>query len=138
MKSPVKVRLFTAATVLCSLVASPAAAQFNQEPSLFVFNTNAFWLNLHHFLYVLGRAHAKTFDATRSAVAGAIPDEEHGLTSFTPEDAATWRRAVDHYSAGASSLDITTDATMIAAALELAALSDSPSTALRPSSRTAR
>jgi hypothetical protein len=31
--------------------------------SLFAFTTNDFWLNLHHYLYVLGRAHSRVPDA---------------------------------------------------------------------------
>ena len=36
-------------------VRAPAA-----QPTFFTFETDEFWLNLHHFLYVLGQAEAKT------------------------------------------------------------------------------
>ena len=39
---------------------------------IFRFESDGFWLNLHHFLYVLGRAEAKIADAKREAVAGAL------------------------------------------------------------------
>ncbi len=39
--------------------------------AIFVFHTGEFWLNLHHFLYVLGRAENKERDTSREAVAGA-------------------------------------------------------------------
>jgi hypothetical protein len=35
-----------------------------------------FWLNLHHFLYVVGRAQAKTGDAKREAVADAPAEDD--------------------------------------------------------------
>src|SRR5437773_1229571 len=50
--------------------AGPAAQ--SQASSLFAFTTNDFWLNLHHYLYVLGRAHRRMPDATQLAVAGAL------------------------------------------------------------------
>ncbi|HEY3742551.1 MAG TPA: hypothetical protein VGL53_22030 [Bryobacteraceae bacterium] len=53
---------------------------------IFQFEANEFWLNLHHFLYVLGRAEAKTRDASRSAVARAPADSESGLQILTPHE----------------------------------------------------
>ena len=38
---------------------------------IFRFETDGFWPNLHHFLYVLGRVEAKMPDIKREAVAGA-------------------------------------------------------------------
>ena len=44
-------------------------AQSTTSPPIFRITTDEFWLNLHHFLYVLGRAEARTNDSTRDAVA---------------------------------------------------------------------
>ena len=107
------------------LVPLPAHAQF-QQAAPFRFTTDAFWLNLHQFLYVLGRAHSGNADAKSSAVSTAGPDEERGLKSMNAEDAGTWRRAVEMYAQGASSLDAVLDETLIAAALDLAAAHDTP------------
>jgi hypothetical protein len=54
-------------------VAVSSAAQAPPPSPIFTFEADEFWLNLHHFLHVLGRAQAKTPDASRSAVAGAPP-----------------------------------------------------------------
>ena len=64
-------------TVVVSLV---LAAQTSSP--IFRFETDGFWLNLHHFLYVLGRVEAKMPDITRDAVAGAPADEAAGLKSL--------------------------------------------------------
>lgn len=130
-----------ALALLLAVAPGDARAQMFQQAAPFRFTTNAFWLNLHQFLYVLGRAHSKAPDATRSAVATAGPDEERGLKDMNSEEAATWRRAVDWYASGASSLDPVFDETLIAAALDLAAASDAPTliptTRIDPGTRTA-
>jgi hypothetical protein len=115
-----------AAVLLILLPAMPARAQFIQESPAFRFNTNAFWLNLHNFLYVLGRAHSNAGNANASAIAGALPDEERGLASLNPEDVATWKRSVDVYGNGFSSLDATLDDSLISATYDLASAGDSP------------
>ena len=45
-----------------SLPAQPPAQEpaAPSSPGIIKFYTDDFWLNLHHFLYVLGRAEAKT------------------------------------------------------------------------------
>lgn len=50
---------------------------------IFRFETDGFWLNLHHYLYVLGRAEAKIADSKRDAVAAAPGDSAEGLTSLS-------------------------------------------------------
>jgi len=107
------------------LAPRPALAQF-QQAAPFRFTTDAFWLNLHQFLYVLGRAHSGNADAKSSAVSTAGPDEDRGLKSMNAQDAGTWRRAVEMYAEGASSLDAVLDETLVAAALDLAAARDVP------------
>jgi hypothetical protein len=59
--------MLLAATVAPAAVAQPP----NPAPPIFRFEADEFWLNLHHFSYVLGPAEAKTADASREAVAGA-------------------------------------------------------------------
>lgn len=60
--------------VLLVGVVTWAAGATAQAPPLFAFTTHDFWLNLHHYLYVMGRAHAGMRDATQPAVASA-PDD---------------------------------------------------------------
>lgn len=79
-----------------------------QEPGIFTFRAG-FWLHLHHFLYVLGRAEARLPDRTRRAVVDAEPDQTAGLARATPEEAAAWRRAVTIYAAGVSRRDAVFD-----------------------------
>jgi len=116
----------SAITLALALAPRPAPAQMFQQAAPFRFTPDAFWLNLHQFLYVLGRAHSKAPDSTRIAVSTAGPDEERGLKDMSAEEAATWRRAVEWYAEGASSLDAVFDETLIAAALDLAAARDAP------------
>jgi len=78
-------------------------------PQIFRFTTDRFWLNLHHFLYVLGRAQAGMPDIDRRAVAQAPGDEEQGLAELSPEEQALWREAVAIYAEGPSQLDMVFD-----------------------------
>lgn len=76
---------------------------------IFAFHTDEFWLNLHHFLYVLGRTANKTRDTARAAVAGAPADQEQGLAKLKPAEQTVWREAVAAYAAGLSRKDIVFD-----------------------------
>jgi hypothetical protein len=51
---------------------------------LFTFRQSS-WLNLHHFLYVLGRARNNEPDSRRGAVAGAVADGREILDLPEPE-----------------------------------------------------
>lgn len=75
----------------------------------FRFETDGFWLNLHHYLYVLGRAEAKMPDSKREAVAGAGADQAAGLQSLSAADQRAWREAVTAYANGLSTRDATFD-----------------------------
>lgn len=77
--------------------------------TIFIFHTNEFWLNLHHFLYVLGRAANKERDAAREAVAGAPADEASGLAKLSATEQTIWREAVASYAATTSKKDIIFD-----------------------------
>jgi len=67
-----------AALVAVSTIA-PAAAQSPRPSPIFRLESDEFWLNLHHFLYALGRVEAKMSDATSTGVAAASSEAERGL-----------------------------------------------------------
>lgn len=96
-------------TIIFSTSLSAGAQRANP---IFVFHTDEFWLNLHHFLYVLGRAENKARDSAREAVAGAPSDQESGLQKLTADEQKIWREAVTFYAAGPSKKDAIFDATM--------------------------
>ena len=92
-------------TLLVALPAAPLPAQVAAPPPssrIFRFDADGFWLSLHHFLYVLGRAEIGTPDRARRAVAGAPADQTQGLASLSADDQALWKRAVSFYAAGPS------------------------------------
>jgi hypothetical protein len=91
---------------------SQAHANKLDTQTIFVFHTDEFWLNLHHFLYVLGRAENKERDAAREAVAGAPTDQESGLQTLSAKNQRLWREAVRAYAAGPSKKDIVFDEPM--------------------------
>src|SRR5215211_8316063 len=62
----------------------------NRSSPIFIFYDDEFWLNLHHFLYVLGRAENKTRDSSRAAVSGAPADQQQGIASLTAKEQALW------------------------------------------------
>ncbi len=76
---------------------------------IFRFETDGFWLNLHHFLYVLGRVEARMPDIKRDAVAGAPADEAEGLKRLNDSERQAWRTAVTAYANGLSKLETTFD-----------------------------
>jgi Transglutaminase-like superfamily len=84
---------------------------FQEKPdnAIFVFQPDEVWLNLHHFLYVLGRAENKTADSSREAVAAAPADQAQGLAKLTASEQLIWREAVASYAAGLSKKDLVFD-----------------------------
>src|SRR2546430_15460556 len=88
-----------------------ALALSTQTPSsrIFNFHTDEFWLNLHHFLYVLGRAEAKMSDVSRDAVKDAPADAERGLATLTADERQRWHDAVMFYATGLSRKDAVFD-----------------------------
>jgi hypothetical protein len=92
-------RIFRKGVLLIVVLTWWAAGPASQSPasSLFAFTTNDFWLNLHHYLYVLGRAHSRMPDATQPAVAGAPDDERQGLLLLTEEERSIWDGSVTAY-----------------------------------------
>jgi hypothetical protein len=87
------------------LLASMAAPAIAGPPTIFRFESEEFWLNLHTFLYVLGRAEDKFPDASREAVARAPAEAQHGLQSLANAERQTWAGAVTAYARGASRTD---------------------------------
>jgi hypothetical protein len=132
------VRTRAAALVPVALVAILAGPR-GQEPAAFTFRTG-FWLHLHHFLYVLGRAEAGLPDSQRRAVSGAAPDQAAGLRDATPDEVGAWQAAVTAYSRGPSRLDAIADEALWHATSTLAALADDqplPETGVPPDMRVA-
>ena len=111
------------------VLAWSAWASFVAPAAIVRFSTDDFWLNLHQFLYVLGRAEAKAPDASRRAVAGAAAESDRGLALLTPGDAQAWRDAVTFYANGPSKLDAVFDKPLIDAENRLAAAGSSASLA---------
>jgi hypothetical protein len=65
------------ATAAPTLTPMSAQVQPQAASPIFRIEIDEFWLNLRHFLYVLGQAESKAEDASREAVAGA-PAESRG------------------------------------------------------------
>ena len=111
--TPTPVRSRALGALLVAIVIAHGAA-FGDTPAseprpIFRFETDGFWLNLHHYLYVLGRAEAGMPDIERRAVAQAPADQERGLETLSPDDRRIWRDAVSAYSRGPSRLDAVFD-----------------------------
>lgn len=104
---------------------APAAQTANTSP-IFRITTDEFWLNLHHFLYVLGRAEAKTSDSTRAAVAGAPREAERGQKDLTADERRVWAESVTAYAQGLSLKDAVRGAPMPAVTAAVADLGDAP------------
>lgn len=113
-------RAIALAILICA-VAVPASAS---APVLVRFSADDFWLNLHHFLYVLGRAQAGMRDAARPEVAGAPIEQEKGLASLTPSEQSAWRDAVTFYANGPSKQDTVFDDELVAVTGALARIGD--------------
>lgn len=97
---------FSVSFSVCGQSVSPKA----QTPkAIFVFRTNEFWLNLHHFLYVLARAENKERDSSREAVANAPADQASGLVKLSAAERETWRKAVASYVSGPAKKDLVFD-----------------------------
>jgi len=106
------------------------APQAKTKQTIFIFHSDEFWLNLHHFLYVLGRAENKTRDSSRSAVVNAPKDQEQGLAKLAPAEQASWREAVSFYANDLSKKDAVFDEPLPAITNALAQAGDAKSLAL--------
>jgi hypothetical protein len=108
-----------AAVLLVPSVIVPAFAQDRATP-IFVFHTEDFWLNLHHFLYVLGRHENQSPDRNRTATAGAPADAAQGLPTLTPNEQRVWQDAVTFYAQGPSRKDVLFDDQLVDQGVALA------------------
>jgi hypothetical protein len=85
-----------------------------QAPSpIFRFEADGFWLNLHHFLYVVGRAQNNAPDRQRRAVVNA-PAEEEAISALGISARENWDDAVRVYANGLSKKDAVFDDDLIA------------------------
>jgi hypothetical protein len=84
-----------------------ALGQPNPVERLFTFR-QSLWLNLHHFLYVLGRARNNEPDSRRGPVAGAVTDGREILALPEP-DRIAWDKAVADYANSVSRKDLVFD-----------------------------
>jgi len=122
----------------CALIFIAALTSLDARaaaPALIKFFADDFWLNLHHFLYVLGRAQNGASDAQRPEVAGAPREQETLLATLNATDQQRWRDAVAVYAKDLSKGDVISDDKLIAATNALARIGgattlDSAATAL--------
>lgn len=122
--------VITLAVALSVVIASSAPARSQRASGtptgLFVFDS-PFWLNLHQFLYVLGRAQAKLPNSGRRAVVNAPADQAEGLRSLPADQQQVWQRAVDAYANGLSRQDAVFDEPLVELAGLLIAIDKRPS-----------
>jgi hypothetical protein len=102
------------------------AVQADPSAPIFVFETNEFWLNLHHFLYVLGRAQAKMPDASDPSVASAAGEAEHGLATLTDNQRNAWAESVAAYATGYSRRSLVFDEALAGVTRALSEADDRP------------
>jgi hypothetical protein len=118
---------YLAGAIVCGILMvhiSPEALGQTPRPArLFVFD-DPFWLNLHHYLYVLGRVEAELPDSRRRAVAGASADQAGGLTALDEGEQRVWRTAVTTYAKGPSRRDVLFDGDMVSLGRTLIAAGD--------------
>jgi hypothetical protein len=93
-----------------------------RDGKLFTFRSG-FWVNLHHFLYVLGRARIGSPDSRRTAVVKAPADVE-GLAARPEEERIIWDEVVHFYAGGPARRDAVFDADLVATTRKLAAAPD--------------
>ena len=99
--------------VLLAATCAPA------QETLFTFR-NEFWLNLHHFLYVLGRARTGTPDSSREAVRHATEDVE-GMDTLDKPQLLAWDAAISYYQQTLSGKDAVFDKDLVRVSRTLAA-----------------
>lgn len=117
------------ATSLCALPAPappPAPRPAARAPQFDL--RIGFWVGLHHFLYVLGRAANGEADARREAVAVA-PTDTAGLGAASAADRRAWSDAVAFYREGLSRRDALFDDEVIRITHALARAGNAPALA---------
>jgi len=124
----VLIRVSSVMAVLAMACLLVFSASQSASPKFFTYETDEFWLNLHHFLYVLGRAEAKTPDSTEAAVVGVPREAERGLQGLTRDEQTIWAGAVTEYAKGLS-LKSNLDQPMTSVTRSLAGIGDRPTLA---------
>src|ERR1043166_8124074 len=124
-----KISPFVSVVIIClslslSICGQTPSPKGQTPKAIFVYHTNEFWLNLHHFLYVLARAENKERDATREAVANAPADQATGLATLSASEQETGRKAVASYASGAAKKDLVFDDPLAAVTNALARAED--------------
>src|SRR5262245_14929051 len=114
-------RITIVALVLAAQTATP----------IFRFEADGFWLNLHHFLYVLGRAQNNTPDSQRRAVVNAAAEQAQGLTGLSQSHRQTWESAVRFYAGGLSQKDAVFDRELVAVTNAMRVAADATAAALK-------
>jgi len=113
------------ALVVMAGLAPTAVAQAPRPAPIFSLESDEFWLNLHHFLYLLGRVEAKV-EAPRGGIPIATADAERGLTTLSDEERKTWASVVTAYASGLSRLDAVRGEPFATITATLAAADDAP------------
>ena len=101
---------------------SPGAPETSVGQPLFTFRATL-WMNLHHFLYVLGRARNGAPDSRRRAVAAA-PDDAKIIDTAAAKERGAWERAVAYYQRHVSPMDAVFDRDLTDITNALAAAGD--------------
>ena len=109
------------------VISSPAKSADQKTHPIFIFHTDEFWLNLNHFLYVLGRAENKSADAAREAVVNAPADQARGFAKLSANEQSTWREIVTSYANGFSKRDLVFDESAASITSALAGAGDAKS-----------
>ncbi len=117
-------RAIAGALALSLLPTLHLTAQSAHRAPIFRFETDEFWLNLHHFLHVLGRAENQAPDAGRRAVQNAPRDVAQAQDQLSDGDRAVWRDAVTFYARGPSQRDLVFNRGLIALTSALGAADD--------------
>jgi hypothetical protein len=119
---------------------SRKAVQALPSATIVVFETNEFWLNLHHFLYVLGRAQAKMRDASAPPVASAPGEAERALATLSDSERRAWTESVAASATGYSRRSLVFDEALATVTRALSEADDRPTlegVAIEPAARTA-
>jgi hypothetical protein len=95
------------ATVVGPLAAYRGLGQPTAAERLFTFR-QSLWLNLHHFLHVLGRARNNEADSRRGAAAAAIGDGQR-ILDLPEQDRIIWDKGVAAYANSVSKKDLIFD-----------------------------
>jgi len=101
-----------------AMVTAEPRRPFQSDRQLFAFRSG-FWVNLHHFLYVLGRARLGMADSRRAAVVKAPADLE-GLSARSDDERAIWDEVVHFYAGELAAKDAIFDAALVATTRKLA------------------